>query len=106
MNIIRGGNTSSACALAFAGLIGSSLVASDAFAAPRCEAPTDRVDRIACAKAKEGPDALRRFVSRTQSIYSLYFWDYMSESDLDRHYARHQATPFEQAAGDEKPRAE
>ncbi len=84
----------------------SSLISSNATAATRCEAPTSRVDRVACEKAKEGPDALRRFVQRTQSIYGLYFWDYMTAVDLERHYARQQVRPPEQAAGDEQPRVQ
>lgn len=35
-----------------------------------------RVDATACAHAKQGPDALRRFVTRTQKIYGLQMRDY------------------------------
>ena len=77
--------------LVLVGCVAPNLIASTAVAAPRCEAPRlSVVDRRACDKAKEGPDALRRFISRTQSIYALYFWDYMSPSDLERYYARQQ----------------
>lgn len=79
--------------LAVAGLAASTLVASNALAASRCDAPLLRVDRIACAKAAEGPDALRQFVHRTRMIYGLYFWDYMSDGDLDRFNARTAASP-------------
>ena len=43
----------------------SSLIVTNVHAATRCDAPTTRVDRIACEKAKQGPDALRRFVQPT-----------------------------------------
>ena len=52
------------------------IAASAAHAAPRCDAPRQPADRLACAKAAEGPDALRRFVTRTQGIYQLYYGDY------------------------------
>jgi hypothetical protein len=55
-----------------------------ASAAPRCENPGLMADRKACEKAREGADALRRFVSRTQSIYGLYFWDYIMPEQMDR----------------------
>ena len=35
-----------------------------------------RVDATACAHAKQGPDALRRFVTRTQMIHGLRMRDY------------------------------
>jgi hypothetical protein len=72
-------------------LILTTLTAAGAQATPRCDNPVFAVDRVACEKAKESPEALRRFIARTQSIHMLYFWDYMSESELDRHHARQQA---------------
>lgn len=72
-------------------LILTTLTVAGAQATPRCDKPAFDVDRVACAKAKESPEALRRFIARTQSIHMLYFWDYMSESELDRHHARQQA---------------
>jgi len=77
--------------LAFAEFVAADLVASTAIAAPRCDAPGSLADRRACDVAKQGPDALRRFIHRTQSIYGLYFWDYMSPAEIERHYARQQA---------------
>lgn len=71
-------------------LILTALTVASAQATPRCDDPTFPVDRVACAKAKESPEALRRFIERTQSIHMLYFWDYMSEADLERHHARRQ----------------
>jgi hypothetical protein len=53
------------------------LAASAVGASPRCEQPRQPADRIACQKAAEGADALRRFVTRTQGIYQLYYWDYV-----------------------------
>lgn len=84
----------------------AALIASTALATPRCEAPTFPYDRIACEKAKVSPEALRRYIDRTRSVYMLYFWDYMSESDLDKYHAQRQAPTKEQPARDERPRAE
>ena len=36
-----------------------------------------RVDATACAHAAQGPDSLRRFVTRTQKIYGLQMRDYV-----------------------------
>ena len=36
-----------------------------------------RVDVTACAHATQGPDSLRRFVTRTQKIYGLQMRDYV-----------------------------
>lgn len=47
-----------------------------ALADHRCDAPRSTIDQRACAKAAEGPDALRRFVERTRPIYALYYFDY------------------------------
>lgn len=44
-------------------------------AANRCDGPTVGGEARACAAEREGADALRRFVARTQAIYGLYFWD-------------------------------
>ena len=61
-----------------------------ASAQSRCGAPRNQVDRRAEA-AREGPDALRRFIWRTQGIYRLYFYDYMTADDIDRYHARQDA---------------
>jgi hypothetical protein len=58
-------------ALLLAGLAELSSAAVD------CRAPGSSIDRRACAKAAEGPEALRRFIERTRMIYGLYYWDYM-----------------------------
>lgn len=47
-----------------------------ALAQHRCDDPKGMIETRACAKAAEGPDALRRFVSRTQGIWNLYYYDY------------------------------
>ena len=60
----------------------ASLLAAAAFApAPavaqqKCVNPTGMIDKRACAKAAEGADALRYFVSRTRMIWQLNIWDY------------------------------
>ena len=41
-----------------------------------CNNPRGSVETRACAKAKEGPDALRRFIDRTRMIYALDYQDY------------------------------
>ena len=44
----------------------------------RCSAPSTQADQRACAFASAGRlDDLRRFIQRTQSIYGLYFYDYV-----------------------------
>ena len=72
------------------------LTAAPAFVVPasaqsRCDAPRNHVDRRACEAARESPDALRRFIWRTQGIYRLYFFDYMTADDIVRYYARQDA---------------
>ncbi|MBU6485620.1 MAG: hypothetical protein KGL70_04705 [Betaproteobacteria bacterium] len=47
-----------------------------ALADQRCDDPHGMIEKRACAKAAEGNDALRRFVSRTQGIWDLYYYDY------------------------------
>ncbi len=46
------------------------------FAQYRCDHASSMIDTRACAKAAEGPDALRSFVTRTRMIWGLYYWDY------------------------------
>ena len=65
----------------------ASLFASIAFTATavraehRCDTPTGVIDPRACAKAAEGPDALRNFVLRTRTIWNLYYWDYARDGE-------------------------
>jgi hypothetical protein len=89
--------------VATATLMSSLFLSPVADATPRCESPLTSFDRTACAKAKESPEALRRYIERTSSIHHLNFSDYMSEAELEQHRARiwarpkPQSAPFEQA---------
>jgi len=56
------------------------LIATQAHAEFKCDAPGAHVDRVACEKAKEGPQALRRYIERIRVIESLEFSDYVSEA--------------------------
>jgi hypothetical protein len=51
------------------------VIAPHTDAASRCDGPTVGGEARACAAEREGADALRRFVTRTQNIYGLYFPD-------------------------------
>ena len=54
------------------------MVSLGAQAQSRCSAPPTQADRRACELAGAGRlDDLRRFIQRTQSIYGLYFYDYV-----------------------------
>ncbi len=55
-------------------------LASAAHAEYKCNSPQHGFDRVACEKAAEGPDALRRYIERMRSIQSLQFSDYVSEA--------------------------
>ena len=52
-----------------------------ALAATKCDNPKGAIELRACAKAVEGADALRRFVTRTASIYALYYFEYARSDD-------------------------
>jgi len=52
-----------------------------AIAEHKCDNPLSTIDQRACAKAAEGPAALRSFVSRTKTIWGLYYWDYARRDD-------------------------
>ena len=56
------------------------LLSTPAHAEFRCNSPTWTFDRTACEKAKEGPDALRRYVQRMEGIANLQFSDYVNEA--------------------------
>ena len=56
------------------------LISTQAHAEFKCDAPGAHVDRVACEKAKEGPQALRRYIERIRVIESLEFSDYVSEA--------------------------
>ena len=74
------------------------LFTSNSFADGRCEVPAIAVDRTACAKAKESPEELRRYVWRTRGVYQLYFWDYITPAEIDRYRAREVASAPQQLA--------
>ena len=63
-------------AAAVALVVAAAILPAPALAAHRCDTPRTTIDQRACAKAAEGPDALRRFVERTRTIYALYSFDY------------------------------
>jgi hypothetical protein len=85
-------------ALTFTLLLAAPVQAQDT---PRCRSPETAGDRAACEKARQGPEALRRFVQRTQPTLMLHFWDYMSPNEVDRHRAQQQ----QQRAEQQKPKA-
>jgi hypothetical protein len=72
-----------------ASVVLASLAVALAAAAPpasamnRCDNPGDVGARRACAYAAQGPEELRRFVERTQSVYRLYYWDYAQTAATD-----------------------
>lgn len=48
----------------------------------KCDAPSTSIDRRACEAAKQGPEALRRFIERIRVIESLEFANYMTDAQL------------------------
>jgi hypothetical protein len=50
----------------------------------RCLSPQGIAEEQACAKAKEGPDALRSYVQRTRSMHGLHYWDYAPNGETAR----------------------
>jgi hypothetical protein len=48
----------------------------------RCNPAPTFIDQRACEAAKEGPDALRHFVQRMQSIVNLSFHDYVNRETV------------------------
>ena len=57
-----------------------SLVSTQARAEFKCDTPTLRLDRAACEKAKESPQALRQYIQRIRVIESLEFSDYVNDA--------------------------
>jgi hypothetical protein len=54
----------------------------------RCKAPPTPEDKRACELARtDRPDELRLFIQRTKSIYGLYFYDYVTEAEVNHWYA-------------------
>jgi hypothetical protein len=63
--------------IAVCGVVLTAAVALPARAEFKCDGrQLSRVDASACAHAAQGPDSLRRFVTRTQKIYGLQMRDY------------------------------
>jgi len=75
----------------------SACIAAAAFAAAanaeyRCNPPMTVNDRMACEAAQQGPEALRRFVSRwDQQMANLYFADYVDDQTLRNWEAKRMA---------------
>jgi len=55
------------------------LAAAPSFAAYKCDGPTGLVDSKGCAAAAQGPDALRRFIQRTQPMWGTTWFDYVRD---------------------------
>jgi len=68
-------------------VVASSVAAAlAAFAAPtsaayKCDGPTGLVDSKGCAAAAQGPEALRRFIQRTQPMWGTSWFDYVRGDD-------------------------
>jgi hypothetical protein len=72
-------------------LIMAASVPVAAHAEYRCASPASPADARACELVKHNaPDDLRHFVQRTNSIYGLYFYDYVRAADFDRWEAARQ----------------
>lgn len=56
------------------------FVSTQARAEYKCDAPSMRIDRAACEKAVESPQALRHYIQRMRPIDSLQFSDYVNEA--------------------------
>ncbi len=63
-------------------LLGAALFVNVARAEYRCDPPRGYLDRQACEKAKQGPDALRWYIWRIRMIENLYFYDYVNDQRL------------------------
>lgn len=70
------------CSIVMSLLAAVALAPTAASAQHKCDNPRTAVDVRACAKAAEGGDALRAFVSRTRMIYQLDFWDYARRAEM------------------------
>jgi len=55
----------------------AALAAAPSFAAYKCHGPTGLVDSKGCAAAAQGPEALRRFIQRTQLMWGTTYFDYV-----------------------------
>lgn len=58
----------------------------------RCNPPQTVNDRLACEAAQQGPEALRRFVTRwDQQMANLYFADYVDDQTMKNWEAKRMA---------------
>ena len=73
-------------------LVPAFALVSPAHAEYKCDAPPQRIDRVACEKAKESPEALRRYIERMRPIESLQFSDYVNEAQA-RAWAQNESKP-------------
>lgn len=65
----------------------AACVSMGAHAEFRCAVPPTPEDKRACQLARvDRPDELRLFIQRTSPIYGLYFYDYVTEADVNRWY--------------------
>lgn len=64
-----------------AGSFSLAAYAVDPIHAVDCTSPHGTGEARACEKAKQGPDALRRFVHNTRMIYGLYYWDFVPQDN-------------------------
>ena len=56
------------------------FISAQARAEFKCDGPASRIDRVACQKASESPEALRQYIQRMRAIDSLYFPDYVDDA--------------------------
>ena len=80
----------------------SAAFAAAANAEYRCNPPQTVNDRLACEAAQQGPEALRRFVTRwDQQMANLYFADYVDDQTLKNWETKRMAA--QQAKDDTAP---
>lgn len=58
----------------------------------KCDAPSTYLDRTACEKAKESPNALRQYIQRIRMIESLQFSDYVDDAQARAWAARSESS--------------
>ena len=87
-------------------LLFTGAFATGAHAEYRCDLAPTPVDQRACDAAKQGPDALRRFVERwTSKMSNLYFADYVdakTERAWDAKEAQARSTEAKVATNDKR----
>jgi hypothetical protein len=68
--------------IASSSIAAAAFVAAPSFAAYKCDAPTGLIDSKGCAAAQQGPEALRRFIQRTQWMWGTTFYDYVRDDAM------------------------